>query len=678
MPYGVLGTVGARRSRTGLLRPSAKRLPSATADYTLTIGGVDMMPYLLAHSPKVKATGYSQNATFSFTLNGDPDGVLAAVEVEQEVHWNDGTRDVFAGIVRAITPSDINREDWVYMQIDCQAFITYLDDNIITTGNRAVTAESDGTRIKWLIDTFCTTGLTYAHVQDLVNIMPAFDYTGMTLAQAISSILGQSRGSYYVDYDKDIHTFLNEAHSAPFNVSDHPNDDTTFGYAPGSLTWPKDSVQLRNAIYAIPTAGGTAVATWYTDGASIAYYGRREAVLKSSNKNQVDLDLEGAAVLASNRYPHGSGQFVCFQPGLEAGMDIRITSVLYGIWNQKFRIQAVTTTYPIDATGPEGTGAQYMVDFGDSPFVVQAATISVSAGAQATSRYLTVPTYRSVIIKHHPVVWWKMSDASGTLIDAVGGLPAYVSPAVAPGTSSVYNLAGAVPGSAGLDKAIEITTVYSDPTHRPWFLCDQRYGSMPIRGDLSGDYVNPFSTFKYADNFSFEFWIKPLLDEQGNSVINNYGGQPVLTPTNPHWGINVHGDWQVGVENQWNRSGLVLALDIGVGAYKVDGGNGTSDNAVNTGGNWDSYDSLTVGAWSHVFVRAKAGIWTVFVDGAIRLVVNHGPAVNEEREAFSIGGSPWANDSGLVAVMDEIAIYDYPLTNAEIQLHHSIGVSGPY
>jgi hypothetical protein len=174
--------------------------------------------------------------------------LLALIQPEMEVTWNQGGV-YYAGRIRAITPRDEWRADYIELDIECQDYTSLLNDEICTSARSVV--ETDAQRISWLLQSFDRRGISARNVQTLYSSMPAQDFTGMTLTAAITAVLAFSGGGFYVDDFKDLHTFIAENLTAPFSLSDNPDNVTSFGY--NSFQYPQDSVDLRNAVYGIPT-----------------------------------------------------------------------------------------------------------------------------------------------------------------------------------------------------------------------------------------------------------------------------------------------------------------------------------------------------------------------------------------------------------------------------------------
>ncbi len=378
----------------------------------LTIGGRQVVDLLENQSLELRNAGYSQAGTLSFVLTGlssdfitysdyqleDGSGdyqlesgvgnlqleVNLGVVEEAPVLLNDDvsagfyrlednsgdyrledgtgnlvleTQILFAGLIRNLKRVNYSLGSHVRYLIDCQDYTTLAADNVITTAGISGVIGTDRARIADLFASFGTKGIVIGiYVQTLVSSMPQQNYQGKTLAEALDMILAISGGAWYVDYSKQLHTFLGEPNTAPFGLSDGFDGVTTYGYT--DLVLPSETTQLHNAVYMIP-GGAPAVATWYTSPTSIIAYGRREASVTMSDITlQADLDTAGAGYLVDHAFPVQTGSLVCYQPGLAAGMMVAITSANHNLVASQFRITTVDTTYRTQS------GPLFRIEFG--------------------------------------------------------------------------------------------------------------------------------------------------------------------------------------------------------------------------------------------------------------------------------------------------------------------------
>lgn len=343
-------------------------VPAATpivAGAGLWIAGTEVtaLGYLMANSVTIKSTAYAQNGTMSFRLECAAGAYTPAAE-SVVVYAPSYPTIAFRGYIRNLRRSNEARVGRTIFEIDCQDTTSLLNDDIVIGpyGARAV-AETDKQRLAWLLGQWGTKGITVgANVQVLVASMPADDYTGKTLAEAVTMVLAVSGANYYVDTSLALHTFLTETNVAPFGLSDAPDGVTTFGYRDFEL--PDETTALKNGVWV--NGGPGTSPTLYTDTASIAALaaitggnGQRFATIKDTSlTTQAAMDAAGAAFLLTNSSAVKKGSLVTFTAGLTAGMTVAITNADHGIAAVTYRISEITTTWPNNL-------ATYKVSFGN-------------------------------------------------------------------------------------------------------------------------------------------------------------------------------------------------------------------------------------------------------------------------------------------------------------------------
>ena len=76
----------------------------------------------------------------------------------------------------------------------------------------------------------------------------------------------------------------------------------------------------------------------------------------------------------------------------------------------------VSTTYPVDATGPEGAGPQYQIDFDAAPsqFSTQVTALLSAAQSGGTSWYAgRANSYAAGILSDNPLHYFQYGTALG-------------------------------------------------------------------------------------------------------------------------------------------------------------------------------------------------------------------------------------------------------------------------
>lgn len=294
----------------------------------------------------------------------------ATILPECGMRVTDGTLVMFRGKIkkrgkteRMVAPSQRKKE----YAVTAQDATCLLVDDVIDTGGLRSAAETDAARMIWLVTTYGTKGVTAAatgsggFVQTVYgSTLPEQDFTGLNLYEALQEVAKFSGGKINVDNNLALHHFLTETNAAPFNLSDSPNNVTTFGYR--GFDFPDDSLDLVNAVYVIGAGG---VGEWVTDATSISTYGRKEGAFKDATLDTSVLrQAAGNAILATRKAPRGPIKLRVFQPGLRAGMTIQITNSTWGVTAVTYRIAEVEAFV-------FGSAFMYDVSLQDAPITLQ-------------------------------------------------------------------------------------------------------------------------------------------------------------------------------------------------------------------------------------------------------------------------------------------------------------------
>jgi len=324
--------------------------------WTLTAGGTDIITRVQRGSLRIQQRAYRSAAVMTFEV--EDFGKTVTVSPEQEIILTeDGTRR-FAGHVKGRGRSHRGHTLSRVYDITCADYSALLDMDVVSSPSVRSTAETDKARISWLMSTFGSHGITYSNlVTQYVASMPEQDFTGMTLRESLTQIAKYSWARFYVDFNKEL-VFTKTANAvAGFNLSDTPNDSTTFGYEEFELQ--EDTTELINAVYVI----GEGVGLWREDATSIATYGRREMVLNDAEiKDTATANTRGDALIAGRKDPKLSGTVTIRRPGVNAGNSIQITNSGWGVSAQTFTVTAVNTSW-VD----QHSEALYQLAFGAAP-----------------------------------------------------------------------------------------------------------------------------------------------------------------------------------------------------------------------------------------------------------------------------------------------------------------------
>lgn len=201
---------------------------------TIKIAGVDRTEYIDARSFSIidELTSKVNSASFVFICN---DIALAPIAGET-VLIEEGSTKLFSGRILNKVESFLSPNLLKY-QVKCIDNARDLDKKLVAG---SYTDEKAGNIIKDIIDNY-TTGFTYTNVADGPTIADiAFDY--IQVSEALTKIAEICGYEWYIDYDKDIHFFAENAYPASFQL-----DDDQLHYK--DLVIDADVSQLRNRIF---------------------------------------------------------------------------------------------------------------------------------------------------------------------------------------------------------------------------------------------------------------------------------------------------------------------------------------------------------------------------------------------------------------------------------------------
>jgi hypothetical protein len=124
-------------------------------------------------------------------------------------------------------------------QIKCKDWTHTLDKKLVVKSYSSQTAAAI---VQNIITTYCP-GFTTNNVVAPVTV-GSIKFNYEQVSKCLQQLADLVNYDWYVDYDKDIHFFSEEAYTAPFNL-----DDTSGNYKFGSLEINKNILQVKNAIY---------------------------------------------------------------------------------------------------------------------------------------------------------------------------------------------------------------------------------------------------------------------------------------------------------------------------------------------------------------------------------------------------------------------------------------------
>lgn len=338
------------------------------------VNGVDLSTKYVRRSLAIRSAGSQGIVTCDVSLIDNPAG--AVISLEHVLRVLNGGTEVFEGKIkgrtRQGTPDPGPNPKKTY-KVAAQDYTHLLTQDVIDTTLIRTGSGSDKTEVEFLITTYGSKGITVGTlVQNTGTIGRDIDYSGMNLYEALEEATKWMGTAFYVDSNLQLHWFVSEANAAPFNLSDVPNNTTTFGYR--DLDISDDTYDLANAVWVI---GASGMVGWRTNATSIGLYGRIETTIRDDKiTTTAQRDTAGDGYLAKNAYPEAPIHLTTFKDGLAAGMTVQITNALYGLVSVTYRIEQVTGRH----NGDTDTMI-YTVDLNSRP--VSIATLFDSSSRQA-------------------------------------------------------------------------------------------------------------------------------------------------------------------------------------------------------------------------------------------------------------------------------------------------------
>lgn len=336
------------------------------------VNAVDVTTLYVPKSLSIRQSGSQGIVTCDVSFNDLPG--TAAINLEHVLRVLNGGVEVFEGKIkrrgRSGTPDPGPSPKKVY-KVQAQDYTHLLTQDVIDATLLRTGSRTDKAEVEYLITTYGTKGITVGTtVQSTGTITRDIDYTGMNLYEALEEASKWLGTGFYVDSNLAAHWFVTEANAAAFNLSDVPNNTTTFGYL--NLDMQDDSLDLVNAVWVV----GTGITQWETDAASITTYGRIETTLRDPDITTAgQATTAGQGFLLEHAYPVTPISLDIFKDGLSAGMTIQVTNALWGLTSVTYRVAGITAKH-----NGNTSSLVYSVDLDSRP--VDMSDLLSSAGRQ--------------------------------------------------------------------------------------------------------------------------------------------------------------------------------------------------------------------------------------------------------------------------------------------------------
>lgn len=206
---------------------------------TLEVNGTDRTNQIKWRTLKKKSVLTRQPDMLTFSLLNYSSKTWRP-SIGDTVELFDGADTIFAGNV-VQTDDSLSGGLLKDFVVTCKDYTHLLDRNLVSKNY----AGMSGTDIvDDIITTFCAGGGFTTGNVDVPYVVSAVSFNYLTPSQCFQKICEMIPGyDWYVDYDKDIHFFLQGTRSAPFSL-----DDTSGNFIYDSLSVDSDNTQIRNHI----------------------------------------------------------------------------------------------------------------------------------------------------------------------------------------------------------------------------------------------------------------------------------------------------------------------------------------------------------------------------------------------------------------------------------------------
>jgi hypothetical protein len=312
---------------------------------TLDIDSTDRTDVLLSDTVTIDQDAASFISTCDFALQ-DTDANISISEGD-EVHFYDGATDYFKGEVINIIYITLTTQERV-IKIECQDLNAQLSYTTVDT-KTSYDAQSDADIIDDLFDDYLATVDSETHVDIVQNPLTITIERG-TLREALSQICSRTGAYFYIDFDNELHYFETESNDVGWDLSDEPDQSTSFSYFDDPVRREEGLTRL-DGVYVI----GANVSGWVGTHAA----GDKTTVVKDNRiTTSTGVTQRGQAILDAC----GNTKFIyevgTYKAGLRAGMDVGFKCDLYDV-------DDTLTVRKLRLTFEEDESPRYELELGD-------------------------------------------------------------------------------------------------------------------------------------------------------------------------------------------------------------------------------------------------------------------------------------------------------------------------
>jgi hypothetical protein len=295
----------------------------------VTIAGVNRTAVVKWDTLDVTQLADSFTFTAELTIfDADSDIVIVAGShlVADEITIVDGATTFFGGYVANQNIETLEVPGGSRnLHLQCQGYGILLTETLIEFYEAS--SRSDALIINDLFTTYLSTIDSSTYVATL-NASMDVRFENMTLSECLDALTQRTKGRYYIDNSKALHYFESEGDAAPFDLSDTPNQSTTFSYFDANDK-EVDGSQIVNRVKVIGADGFSAVRN---DATSQTAYGIRAVFVEDTSLvTTAELEERGDAILDKNKDPRVTYNLKTFKGGAVAGQDIGYKNDVLGV-----------------------------------------------------------------------------------------------------------------------------------------------------------------------------------------------------------------------------------------------------------------------------------------------------------------------------------------------------------
>jgi hypothetical protein len=312
---------------------------------TLDIDSTDRTDVLLSDTVTIDQDAASFISTCDFALQDT--GANISISEGDEVHFYDGATDYFKGEVINIIYTTLTTQERV-IKIECQDLNAQLSYTTVDT-KTSYDAQSDADIIDDLFDDYLATVDSETHVDIVQNPLTITIERG-TLREALSQICSRTGAYFYIDFDNELHYFETESNDVGWDLSDEPDQSTSFSYFDDPVRREEGLTRL-DGVYVI----GANVSGWVGTHAA----GDKTTVVKDNRiTTSTGVTQRGQAILDACGNTKVIYEVGTYKAGLRAGMDVGFKCDLYDV-------DDTLTVRKLRLTFEEDESPRYELELGD-------------------------------------------------------------------------------------------------------------------------------------------------------------------------------------------------------------------------------------------------------------------------------------------------------------------------